>query len=200
MIALLSAALLAAPAAPETTAPNVRVAGDRLECASGGTETATLLDIPAGITRISGTARRTVGRPGGYRVAGTEGGFALRIGVAGPTDRTVAGFFARSGPGAAGPPRVADHYFTFLGRYRRGVPFEFAGRLGALLPFAIAGTDSFRFEIAITPDGGVELHMRWTEDARPREAAGLVPADGRPTRFVIQCEIDDFVIEDIRLG
>ena len=200
MIDLVAAFLLAAHTEPAPAIPRVRVADDRLECVSGGSETATILDIPQGITRISGTARRTVGRLGGYRAAGSRGGFALRIGVGGPTDRTLAGFFARSGPGSAGPPRIADNFFTLFGRYRADKPFELAQRRDGLAPFAITGIVSFRFEIEIAPDDIVRLHMAWTDAGGPEEAGGIVPAEGRPTRFVFQCEVDDFAIDDIRLG
>jgi hypothetical protein len=204
MLALLVAASLAPPPAPaqrpaQDAPPRVRVADDRLECRSGGAQTATILAIPPGVTRISGTARRTVGRLGGYRVGGTRGGFALRIGVAGPTDRTVAGFFARSGPGSPGPPRVADKFDVHFGRYRQDRPFEFAGPAGPLQRYAITDITPLRFEIAIDADGAVGLHMAWTDGDRPREAGGVVPADGRPTRLIFQCEVDDFVIEDIAL-
>lgn len=201
MILFLPALLAAQPAAPAPAPPRVRVEGDRLLCVSGGSQTATVLAIPPGITRFSGRVRRTVGRPGGLRVAGASGGFALRIGIADAANTTLAGLFARSGPAEEGPPRVADHFFTMFGRYRHGTQFEFAQRSGDLARVAIPGDDGFRFDLQVVEGGSVRVHMAWQQNGESREAGGLVPGSSEaPAEFVIQCEVDDFAVEEIRLG
>lgn len=195
MIDLLTAALLWASAVPAASA-----APDHLNCASGGTVDAVVIELPAGTTRVSGVARRTVARPGGRRIPGTNEGFWLRIGLTDARHGTVAGLFLNSGPANQGPPQAADHFFGWFGRYRHGAPFEFAPPLEGLTPYVIARVDSFRFTLEIAQDGAIRSRMSWAGEGA-QEAGGLVPAgDVRPTRLVLQCEVDDFAIDDLSVS
>ncbi|MEA3015352.1 MAG: hypothetical protein QOI38_74 [Sphingomonadales bacterium] len=195
----LAAALLfvAADLAP----PPPAVAPDRLDCVSGGTQAAAGLALPPGVTRITGVARRTAARPGGRRIVGVAAGFQLRIGVMDARNTTVAGMFLASGTPEPGPPQPVSHYFGSFGRDRTGAPFEAAQPLDGLFGYVIARGDPIRFRIEIAQDGAVRLHASWDAGDGPHEAGGLVPAvDSRPTKLIVQCEVDDFSVEQLSLS
>jgi hypothetical protein len=194
---VVAALLLVAPV-PAVTAVH-GAAGGPLICASGGRQAAVVVPLPRGVSRISGVARRTVARPGGRRSPGVTEGFQLRIGLMDAGRTTVAGMFLASGSPEPGPPQPVQHYFGSFGRDRRGVSFESAQPLDRLFSHVLAPGDPIRFAFEIAPDGALRLRASW-DGNDPHEAGGLVHAAASPpTQLVVQCEVDDFSIEELLL-
>lgn len=196
----LAAALLLVAAEPASAPPPAAVP-DRLYCVSGGTQAAAGIALPPGVTRISGVVRRTAARPGGRRIVGVTAGFQLRIGVMDARNTTVAGMFLASGTPEPGPPQPVYHYFGSFGRDRTGARFEAAQPRDGLFGYVISPGDPIRFVIEIAQDGAVRLHASWDAADGPHEAGGFVPAvDSRPTKLIVQCEVDDFSVEQLSLS
>ena len=196
LVAAAALLLLAAPASGAAPAGSAR----SLTCASGGTRASSAIAVPAGVSRISGVARRTVGRPGGRRIPGVTAGFQLTIGLLDASRTSFAGMFLESGSPEAGPPQVAHHFFGSFGRYRTGARPESAQPLDGLFPFVTAPGDVIRFALELR-DGGVHVRASWDGGESPRAAGGVVPAwESGPVQLIVQCEVDDFAIEELVLS